>query len=459
MPIKYKPNQVIGEKYRIEAEVNTGEFAISYKAVRVADNRPVFFKQYSKPTILVPWYKAYLKQVHALRDRISSNPHTRAVCYEFYDVFESKPNICMAFEWADGGLDLAGKLRQPKLSWEERVSYSMVMLYGVRMLHEVKIVHADLKPENLLLVPDKCALGFRLKIIDMDQSFLSDSRAAWHGSEAYAGTPSYYSPEHAGGRGAYPTEASDAFTCGVILAQVIGDGSPFPDDDDGYRRAILQRPPRRVRLRGDLGDKARNQTVEDIINAALDASPARRPTVAEMHMALGQALTGRGGSTASPGGRSGTLARTSSSGISPVPPVTPTPPSSGSSASPASSSITAPPGSASPVAGTAMLELHSGLSSGAAPLVIKTDMEVGVALLRHMGPEYSLMSNPQFRIFRTDGQWMVEPFIAATNATLLDGRRIEAAVPLLDGQELAVGSRDPSKNIKKAPLTVRLIHG
>jgi len=106
-----------------------------------------------------------------------------------------------------------------------------------------------------------------------------------------------------------------------------------------------------------------------------------------------------------------------------------------------------------------MLELHSGLSSGAAPLVIKTDMEVGVALLRHMGPEYSLMSNPQFRIFRADGQWMVEPFIAATNATLLDGRRIEAAVPLLDGQELAVGSRDPSKNIKKAPLTVRLIHG
>jgi serine/threonine protein kinase len=459
MPIKYRPNQVVGGRYRIESEVNTGEFAISYKAVRVADNCPVFFKQYSKPTILVPWYKAYLKQVHALRGRISSNPHTRAVCYEFYDIFESKPNICMAFEWADGGLDLAGKLRQPKLSWEERVSYSMVMLYGVRMLHEVKIVHADLKPENLLLVPDKCALGFRLKIIDMDQSFLSDSRAAWHGSEAYAGTPSYYSPEHAGGRDAYPTEASDAFTCGIILAQVIGDGSPFPDDEDGYRRAIQHRPPRRVRLRGDFGDKARNRIVEDIINAALEASAARRPTVAQLHQALGQALTGRSGPTVVADGRSAILGRLSHADIPPVPPNVATPSSPDSSGTAASPSSSPPPSQATNEAGVAVVELRSGLSSGARPLVIKTDMEVGAALLLHMGPEYSFMSSPQFRIFRVGGRWMVEPFPAATNATLLDGRRIEAAVPLLDGQELAVGSRDPSKNIKKAPLTVRLING
>ena len=49
---------------------------------------------------------------------------------------------------------------------------------AVAALHELKVVHADLKPVNAYLLKDATlGSGYQLKLIDMDFSLLADRRA------------------------------------------------------------------------------------------------------------------------------------------------------------------------------------------------------------------------------------------------------------------------------------------
>ena len=99
-------------------------------------------------------------------------------------------------------------------------------------------MHADLKPANAYLIEDPTiGSGYQLKLIDMDFSLLADRRAPWHGYQGYVGTDNYRSPEHLT-RGAVPGLASDVFTCGLMLYELLAGEHPYWRDDQAeYARA------------------------------------------------------------------------------------------------------------------------------------------------------------------------------------------------------------------------------
>ena len=92
-------------------------------------------------------------------------------------------------------------------------------------------MHADLKPANAYLIEDPTiGSGYQLKLIDMDFSLLADRRAPWHGHQGYVGTDNYRSPEHLA-RGSVPGLASDVFTCGLMLYELLAGEHPYWSDD------------------------------------------------------------------------------------------------------------------------------------------------------------------------------------------------------------------------------------
>jgi serine/threonine protein kinase len=100
------------------------------------------------------------------------------------------------------------------------------MMMGMAALHAQRIVHTDLKPDNLMLIPNPHKAGsFYLKLIDLDWSIFSDRKAPWDGEEGYVGTPGYMSPEHIAQK--VPKEHSDVFTCALMLGELLGQGHPF----------------------------------------------------------------------------------------------------------------------------------------------------------------------------------------------------------------------------------------
>ena len=162
---------------------------------------------------------------------------------------------------------------------------------GMAALHESKIVHADLKPANAYLIQDPTiSSGYQLKLIDMDFSLLADRRAPWHGHQGYVGTDNYRSPEHMT-RGAVPGLASDVFTCGLMLYELLAGYHPYWTEDQAeYARLVQSYAAKPPALAGVMPAPASNAEVSSFLHRCLAPDPAARPTAAELRAVL----SGRG---------------------------------------------------------------------------------------------------------------------------------------------------------------------
>src|SRR5437773_208968 len=228
----YDPKERI-QGYTIEEYITTGNNSVSY-AARATTGEKVFFKLYQSPSVRVPWYKPFVQHQRELKERIEKGP-CRQFCYRFLGGFEHERKYHQVFEFLDKSHSLAQILDRIKagpsaVAWEQRELMAMVLVAGINQLHAVRIVQSDLEPDNDMLIAKRTlAMKYRLKIIYMDISFFTDKKAPWDGHEGYAGTPGYMSPEHVTNK--VPQPASDVFTLGMMLYQLLAQGHPYVFDD------------------------------------------------------------------------------------------------------------------------------------------------------------------------------------------------------------------------------------
>lgn len=443
-----------GEKvknYKILQQVHTGGLAISYKAEDSAGEL-VFLKQYKSPSIRKPWYRDYVEYQKSMKARIegSSFKNFTYRLIEFFE-FDARPRCYFqVFEFVKSE-SLEGYLARAKsspaiLPWERRLTMSQVMLGGIKFMHQTKIVHSDLKPANVILMPVDGG-GYRLKLIDMDFSLLTDRRAPWHGDVGYFGTPGYMSPEHK--QGEIPLPASDVFTCGLILYELLAGKSAFAYTDDDYTRAILEYRASPPKLLGPM--PAGNDTeVISLIHRALDPSTRNRPEAAELHIALCRRDTASGSGAAS------AREATAPSTLSPASAVS-TPSESPPATTPhADHPVHVPesrPTDRPPLAGSAERILLTSEAGELGSFGVST--AIGRRVCRRLGDDAQFLSEPQFHLERSASGWSVLPAVDATNETLLNGQRITEQTPLTEGDQIAVGRQE--KGVIKLPLTVRFV--
>jgi len=205
-------------------------------------------KQYKSPSVTLDWYRDYVAYQKEIKRRVEASPILKTMTVRFVDTFEAKAGpltYFQAFEFVKAGEDLEQILMRiadspTSFSWEQRLLFAKVIMTCINGVHTAGLVHCDLKPPNLQLFRDaEVKTGYRLKLIDMDFSILKDKRAPWHGQEGYVGSPGYFSPEHL--RGEIPQTASDVFSCGLILYELLSrTGHPYRSESDGsYHEAVL----------------------------------------------------------------------------------------------------------------------------------------------------------------------------------------------------------------------------
>ena len=358
-------------------------------------------------------------------------------CYGFVDFFEgtegkAQKTFHQVFEFIENGKALTKFIEElsalgPTSQWEQRVRFARVMMAGIAALHGQKIVHTDLKPDNLLLVPNPHAPGdHMLKVIDLDWSIFSDQQAPWHGDAGhggYVGTPMYMSPEHVSGQ--VPDERSDVFTCALMLGELLGGGHPFARVSS-YPEAIKTGGFEPFRLTQAIPKVTNTPYFEALINRALSPNPADRPTAIELR----GALLGQG-----------------AAGEAPRPPAVP-------ALAPAPLPVPAPiPSPARAGTANGAIELTF---EGRSALRMQIDTMVGRAMLKPIHDDAQFASEPQFRIHRDSARaWMVSPVASVQNQTLVDGVALTEPVALRDGMRLAVGNA--AKGIEKLPLIVKLV--
>lgn len=105
--------------------------------------------------------------------------------------------------------------------------------------HDLGMIHRDLKPSNLLRADDG-----QIVVTDFGLAFMVELEGFRLTSSGHIlGTPRYFSPEQAGGERKL-TPATDIFSLGVILYELLAGQVPFEGNNVALLRAIHEASPR-----------------------------------------------------------------------------------------------------------------------------------------------------------------------------------------------------------------------
>ena len=176
------------------------------------------------------------------------------------------------------GKDLKTLLRQRgRYSVEEAIPLMVQACAGIGYAHRAGLVHCDIKPHNMIVTPDG-----RLKVTDFGiaralSTILPDERA-----DVVWGSPQYFSPEQATGEA--PSPASDVYSLGVVLYEVLTGALPFtaPTSEELARMHLEAAPIPPSEYVPDLPS-----ALEQIVLKVLSKEPAARYRTADQ---LGRVL-------------------------------------------------------------------------------------------------------------------------------------------------------------------------
>jgi serine/threonine protein kinase len=155
--------------------------------------------------------------------------------------------------------------------------------HSLKILHDLRIVHGDLKPSNILV--KRTELGYTSKLIDFDSSYIAGNPPP---PGEIVGTINYYSPELLGyiqETGVTPAQlgpASDVFALGLIYTEFLTGALPPFDAATYHEPAVAVRSGETLRVpRAGLVPE-----LADLIDSMLTADSSQRPTIGKVHATL-----------------------------------------------------------------------------------------------------------------------------------------------------------------------------
>ncbi|HEX4406646.1 MAG TPA: serine/threonine-protein kinase [Polyangia bacterium] len=266
--------------YVIRAQVGEGGMGIVYVAEHPQISRRVAVK------VLHPGNDRAPELVHRFftEARAASeirNEHIVDVL-DFGQLPDGSPYLVM--EWLEGQ-SLAALLRDtPVLAPARAARIVRGVTQALRAAHGKGVVHRDLKPDNVFLVPRDSDPDF-VKVLDFGIAKLIAAGASptfQTQTGAIMGTPAYMSPEQC--RGAKEIDdRSDIYSVGVMAYQMVTGRLPFAADSLGEllfkHLGETPVPPDAILPSLPVGLSA-------IIDRALAKEPDKRPTLAELAAAM-----------------------------------------------------------------------------------------------------------------------------------------------------------------------------
>jgi tetratricopeptide (TPR) repeat protein len=266
---------VVAGKYLIRERLGTGGMADVYLADHLALKIPVALKRPKSELRSDPEFRrSFLEE--AQRAVILNHGNVARI----HDVVEADDDIFVVMEYIEGETLRIRLAAMPRpLAVDEFLPLAIQCASALAAAHEKRIVHLDVKPENIMLTP-----GGQIKICDfgVGRRLRSDVSAATTVLEAsqhaWAGTPAYMAPEVIL---RHPfDERADLFSLGIVFYEMLTGTNPFSSDTIVATSAKIAShiPPPISTMRPDIDSK-----LERIVSQMLAKDPHQRyATAAEL---------------------------------------------------------------------------------------------------------------------------------------------------------------------------------
>jgi eukaryotic-like serine/threonine-protein kinase len=201
-------------RYRLEERIGSGGMSTVYRAFDETLERWVAIKvlhhTMEDDPVQLERFRREARTVARL-----NHPHVVTVI----DAGEDDGHPFIVFEYVDGDTLKALIKRSGPLPVVEAVAYAIEIGRGLMAAHTERLVHRDVKPQNVLIDPDG-----RAKVTDfgISRSLDADGLTA---TGRVLGTTDYVAPEQALGEDV--TEQSDVYSLGICLFEMLTGSVPF----------------------------------------------------------------------------------------------------------------------------------------------------------------------------------------------------------------------------------------
>jgi serine/threonine protein kinase len=265
-------NTLINNRYQIGNTLGKGGMAVVYRARDLTLERNVAIK------VLLEKYStdpAFREHFHQEAKAAANLTHPNIVT--IYDFGFDAERLYIIMEFVPG-TDLKHLQEEyGRFGIQQTLNLMRQVCAGVGYAHRAGLVHCDIKPQNLLITPDR-----RLKVVDFGIARALASINPEEKTEIVWGSPHYFSPEQAAGNA--PSPASDVYSIGVIMYEMLTGQLPFKASTSSelarMHRQDLPQAPRELNPEIPLA-------LEEILLKVLSKEPAARYRTADQ---LGRVL-------------------------------------------------------------------------------------------------------------------------------------------------------------------------
>ena len=265
--------RILARRYELLELIGGGGMADVYKAQDKLLDRAVAVKilhqQYANDAEFVEKFR---------REATAAAKLAHPNIVNIYDVGEDGGSQYIVMEYVSGPTLKEVIQQKGRLEPIEAVRIAKEIASALESAHRNNLVHCDIKPHNILVMPDG-----HIKVTDFGIArAVSASTMTYSGS--VMGSVHYFSPEQA--KGTVITTKSDVYSLGVVLYEMLTGQLPFNGETSvSIALKHLQEEPVPIRQL----NPSIPPVLEAIVQKAMSKDPADRPSSTELYADLNQA--------------------------------------------------------------------------------------------------------------------------------------------------------------------------